>query len=292
MRKFRGRLGMFVLVLVLAFVGVSISPVSGKCGKAEAAAIKLSKTNLKLAVKESAALKIVGTKKKVQWSSSNKSVASVKNGKVTAKKKGTATITAKLGKSSYNCRVKVVDSKELYKTLLEKGNYKTKGYNFTINYFYLLDIDRDGISEMVCLDKWYDNSIYVFSIKGGKVIFLGGSGSRIGYNEVPKLYYSKKYKALCKIDKGATFGGGTMGMAYEYYRISGAKIKAWKYTAKMGVDAPSSYDYFMAGTSSAKAKYISKSKQNAFFKKYFAPKYIKSYKFLQNSANVRNRIWK
>ena len=74
MRKFRGRLGMFVLVLVLAFVGVSISPVSGKCGKAEAAAIKLSKTNLKLAVKESAALKIVGTKKKVQWSSSNKRV--------------------------------------------------------------------------------------------------------------------------------------------------------------------------------------------------------------------------
>ena len=48
---------------------------------------------------------------KVTWSSSNKSVATVdKNGKVTAKKKGTATISAKTTDTTLKCKVTVKDN--------------------------------------------------------------------------------------------------------------------------------------------------------------------------------------
>ena len=68
--------------------------------KAEAA-IKISKKTAALTVGKTLQLKVSGTKLKVTWSSSNKSVASVTlKGKVTAKKKGTATIMVAKGKDS------------------------------------------------------------------------------------------------------------------------------------------------------------------------------------------------
>ncbi len=73
-----------------------------------AAKVKLSKTSVTLVKGKTCTLKVTGTKKKVKWSSSKTSVATVSTkGKVTAKKKGTATITAKVGGKSYKCTVKV-----------------------------------------------------------------------------------------------------------------------------------------------------------------------------------------
>lgn len=47
------------------------------------------------------------TTDKVTWSTSNKKVATVKNGKISAKKKGTATITAKAGSKKATVKVNV-----------------------------------------------------------------------------------------------------------------------------------------------------------------------------------------
>ena len=72
--------------------------------------VKLDKTNLTLTKGKTYTLKttVTGTNKAVSWSSSNSSVASVdKNGKVTAKTKGTATITAKVDGVSASCKVTV-----------------------------------------------------------------------------------------------------------------------------------------------------------------------------------------
>lgn len=53
-------------------------------------------------------LKMQWTKGKVKWSSSNKKVATVNSkGKVTAKKKGTAKISAKVGGKTYKCKITV-----------------------------------------------------------------------------------------------------------------------------------------------------------------------------------------
>lgn len=75
--------------------------------------ISLNKTTLKLVKGKKYKLKLKNVKTaKVKWSSRNKKIASVnKSGKVTAKKKGSTTITATYGKKKYKCRVTVVDKK-------------------------------------------------------------------------------------------------------------------------------------------------------------------------------------
>ncbi len=75
---------------------------------AEAATIKINKTKLSLQVGKTYQLKITGTTKKVTWSSSKKSIATVTSkGLVTAKKAGTSKITAKVANKSYTCTVTV-----------------------------------------------------------------------------------------------------------------------------------------------------------------------------------------
>ena len=72
--------------------------------------VKLDRTSLTLTKGKTYTLKttVTGTNKAVSWSSSNSRVASVdKNGKVTAKTKGTATITAKVDGVSASCKVTV-----------------------------------------------------------------------------------------------------------------------------------------------------------------------------------------
>ena len=66
-------------------------------------------------------MKITGTNKKVKWWKSNDTkIATVSStGKVTAKKKGTTKITAKVGNKKYRCEIKVKN--------LPKDNESTKG---------------------------------------------------------------------------------------------------------------------------------------------------------------------
>lgn len=71
---------------------------------------KLNKKKITLTVGKTYKLKVKKKPagKKVKWKSSNKKVATVsKKGKVKAKKKGKATITAKIGKKKYKCKVTV-----------------------------------------------------------------------------------------------------------------------------------------------------------------------------------------
>ena len=72
------------------------------------AKIKLNKKKITMPVGQKYKLKLKNCKKKVKWTSSKKSTATVnKNGVVTAKKKGSAKITALAGKKKYVCKVTV-----------------------------------------------------------------------------------------------------------------------------------------------------------------------------------------
>ena len=95
-----------ILVLALCLSTFSNTNVDAK-GK-----VKLNKKKITLTIGSKYKLKLKNYKKKVRWKSSNKKVASVsKKGKVTAKKKGTAKITAIAGKKKYVCKVIVKKSK-------------------------------------------------------------------------------------------------------------------------------------------------------------------------------------
>ncbi|MCM1244783.1 MAG: Ig-like domain-containing protein [Roseburia sp.] len=72
----------------------------------EAKSVKLNKTKITLNIGESKVLKLKNNKKRVRWSSNKKKVATVtQRGMVTARQKGIAIITAKIGKKKYKCTV-------------------------------------------------------------------------------------------------------------------------------------------------------------------------------------------
>jgi len=101
-----------LLVLATTLIVPATIPVFQNSYTVQAASIKINKTKKTLNVKQTYTLKITGSKKKVKWSSSNKKVATVNaKGKVTAKKKGTATITAKVNGKKYTCKIKVENPK-------------------------------------------------------------------------------------------------------------------------------------------------------------------------------------
>lgn len=91
------------LVFLAVFLIAAVLPIQG-----EAAEVKLNKTKAALYVGKSVTLQVKGTSAKAKWESSKKSVATVDSqGKVTAKKAGTAVITAKIKSSSFQCRITV-----------------------------------------------------------------------------------------------------------------------------------------------------------------------------------------
>lgn len=138
MKKKKRILSFFIvvaLVFTMALGNVSVS----------AAAPKLSKTKVTLLKGEKITLKVTGTKKKVTWSSSKKNIATVTSkGQVLAKKKGSATITAKVNKKSYKCVVKVEDPKlsKTSLTLTEKKTSSIKLNGTTVKVTYVLILSR------------------------------------------------------------------------------------------------------------------------------------------------------
>ena len=73
----------------------------------------LNKKSVSLKEGKSTTIKIIGTKQKIIWKSSNNKVATVKNGKITAIKSGTANITATVLKKKYSCKVTVVKNSSI-----------------------------------------------------------------------------------------------------------------------------------------------------------------------------------
>lgn len=104
---------LMLLTLVMAMVAPvtvpTTTPVIGTLGTMESvsAAVRLNYRKLTLYKGQSKKLALTGTAKTAKWSSSNKSIVTVKNGKITGRKKGTATITAKVAKKKYTCKVTV-----------------------------------------------------------------------------------------------------------------------------------------------------------------------------------------
>ena len=97
MKRNKKILSLITILLLIVCMAVPVS-----------AAGKINKKKATLKVGQTLQLKVTGTKGKVKWKSSKKSVATVSSkGRVKAKKKGSATITAKVGKKKYTCKVTV-----------------------------------------------------------------------------------------------------------------------------------------------------------------------------------------
>lgn len=108
------------LIFTMAFGSVTVS-----------AAPKLNRTKVTLLKGEKTTLKVTGTRQKVAWRSSKKSVATVNSkGQVAAKNKGSATIYAKVSKKTYKCVVKV-ETPKLSRTSLTLTEKKSSAIKLT-----------------------------------------------------------------------------------------------------------------------------------------------------------------
>ena len=90
--------------------------------------VVLNKTEVELVEGESETLTATvkpdnATDKTVTWSSSNSGIVSVENGKITAIKAGNATITAKAGEKSGNCKVTVKQKPHVESLKIKEGSF-------------------------------------------------------------------------------------------------------------------------------------------------------------------------
>lgn len=76
---------------------------------------ELSKKKVTIESGKSYILKVKGTSRKVVWTSSNRNVVTVKNGKITGKKQGNTTVIAKVNGSVLKCNIRVTATKKPHK---------------------------------------------------------------------------------------------------------------------------------------------------------------------------------
>lgn len=97
-------------IALVLFVGCAftIPAATGTLESHAAAKMQISKKKATVTKGKTIKLRIKNAKgKKVRWSSSKKKIATVRKGKVTAKKAGKTTITAKVGKKKFRCKITV-----------------------------------------------------------------------------------------------------------------------------------------------------------------------------------------
>lgn len=122
--KIRGFIFGLTMLLLAMTMFFCLQPIHAK-----AAAPKLNKTQITLLTKKTVVLKVTNAKKRAKWSSSNQRVASVNSkGKVTAKKKGMAKITAQIGKKKLVCKVTVKKYYTMKETYQSLDSYLKKRY--------------------------------------------------------------------------------------------------------------------------------------------------------------------
>ena len=157
------------IIAVLLMVFCMTIPVS--------AAGKINKSKIILLTGQTIQLKVSETSGGTTWISSKKSVATVnKTGKVLAKKKGSAIITAKAGNKKYTCKVTVETPK------LNKKNVTLKvGENITLKV--------TGTKQPV---KWKSSRKNIVTVKNGII-----TAKKTGTVNVTATVLGKKF--TCKI---------------------------------------------------------------------------------------------
>ena len=119
------------ILMMSLFIGIiAVQPASAKT------TVKLSKKSVTLAPEAKYQLSVIGAPgdSTIKWTSSKKSVATVKNGIVTAKKAGKSTITATVNGTKIKCKVKVTKPAQAS----FKADVKVKTFATNADYFKAL----------------------------------------------------------------------------------------------------------------------------------------------------------
>ena len=176
--------------------------------------IKLNKTSAYLGKKESVTLKYTlsaGSSSTVTWSSSNKNVATVSGGKVTAKGAGTATITATTanGKKA-TCKVTVINGT---RQKLYVNSYRVRVCNFSVVVPDSCQVVY-GDDCVTFVDKYNRNKY-----GSGTLMWVTYSG-RYSTSKEYSLGYANRTKIVYQYPLGAGVGDVTDKTASQKYQNS------------------------------------------------------------------------
>lgn len=172
-----------IIFLMFMLLSVIAMPVS-------ASAAKLNKKSISLNVGKTYTLKATGTKGKITWISSNKSVATVSSkGVVKARKKGTAVITAKYGKKKLACKVTVKQPVTSLK-LNKKAANITVGEKITLK----ATVSPTTANNKTVIWKSSNTSVATVSSKG---VVVGKKRGTVTITATAKD--GSKKKASCKV---------------------------------------------------------------------------------------------
>lgn len=180
---------LFLVFCLAVTVSIDIPQLNLVSTVQAASKVKISKTKASLEKGSTLQLKISGTKKKVQWSTSSSKIATVNSkGKVTAKKAGTATITAKVDGKKYRCKITVTTPAISKKTL-----------KLTVKDTYTLKMT--GTKKSV---KWSSSKSSVASVNAkGKV-----TAKKAGTATITAKVGGKKYTCKVTVVKKPAFASG------------------------------------------------------------------------------------
>ena len=144
----------------------------------EAASVKISSKKKTMYKGYTYTLKVTGTKKKVTWTSSDKSKATVNSkGKVYAKKNGKVTITAKVGNKKYTCKVTIKNKPyklKQFSTTFYNLKDVAKEYRICENIKnykdFIYDLDGDGKKDKITIrhigKDWNNEERYQIEFNG------------------------------------------------------------------------------------------------------------------------------
>lgn len=199
-----------------------------------ASSIKLNKKTATVTVGSSITLtaSVSGKSKTITWSSSNKAIATVVNGKVTGKKAGTATITAKANGQTATCKITVkakltkkAKVLRLYKKYLENmsdyfGDPKIR--------FSIKDVVGDSVPELIFGSP---SDIQGDVIEVWLLYYNGKSFDRINANTA--IYINKKRNTIVEDSIYTAEQHKKMPDRFSinnYYSLSTMKLKSsWLY---------------------------------------------------------------
>ena len=174
---------LLLATMIVLSVGMFYPEMLPNLGTAQVeAAVKINSKRVTLIKGQKTNLRITDTKKKIKWSSNNKAVATVNSkGRVAAKKKGVATITAKIGNKNYKCKVTVETP-----SINKKTASLTVGKKTTIK--------MNGTTQKI---KWQSSNTKVATVNSkGKV-----TAKRAGKATITATVLNKKY--TCRITVSA-----------------------------------------------------------------------------------------
>lgn len=187
MKRIRHLLALLFCAVMLLSVAAPASFVT-QVQAASSSKIVLNKTKATVYNGKTLKLKVKNTKQKVTWSTSNKKIATVKNGVVTPKKVGTVTIKAAVGKKTLKCKVTVKPALKVSATQLTIAQGKAKKVKVTL---YLED------ANLACKIGKPSVASYKIGKRDGKKIVVTFTAKKAGKTRA--TISNTRTKDVCKI---------------------------------------------------------------------------------------------